>query len=87
MGSAWSFRRGLLLSVAIPVLWAEEIRLQAIAAPATASIAASSRDAFLSDGEFASEDDQKSTNKKNPHILATDVETSGGVTKMQSLLC
>ena len=56
MGPAWSFRE-LLLSVTIPVLWAEGIRLQAIAAPATASIAASSRDAFISDGEFASEDD------------------------------
>jgi hypothetical protein len=29
MESAWSFRRGLLLSVTIPVLWAEGIRLQA----------------------------------------------------------
>jgi hypothetical protein len=29
MGSAWSFRRGLLLSVTIPVLWAEGIRLLA----------------------------------------------------------
>jgi hypothetical protein len=29
MESAWSFRRELLLSVTIPVLWAEAIRLQA----------------------------------------------------------
>jgi hypothetical protein len=29
MGSAWSFRLELLLSVTIPVLWAEAIRLQA----------------------------------------------------------
>ena len=52
MGSAWSFRRELLLSVTIPALWAEGIRLQAIAAPATASIAANRRDVFISDGEF-----------------------------------
>jgi hypothetical protein len=49
MGSAWLFRRELLLSVTIPVLWAEGIRLQAIAAPATASIAASRRDVFIRD--------------------------------------
>jgi hypothetical protein len=29
MGSAWSFRRGLPLSVVIPALWGEAIRLQA----------------------------------------------------------
>jgi hypothetical protein len=29
MGSAWSFRQGLLLSVTIPVLWEEAIHLQA----------------------------------------------------------
>jgi len=28
MGSAWFFRRELLLSVAIPVLWKKAIRLQ-----------------------------------------------------------
>jgi hypothetical protein len=29
MGSAWSFRRELLLSVVIPALWGEAIRLLA----------------------------------------------------------
>lgn len=33
MGSAWSFRRELLLSVTIPVLWAESIRLPSWAPP------------------------------------------------------
>jgi hypothetical protein len=42
-------------------VWPE---IETIAAPATASIAASSRDAFISDGEFASEDNH-TANKNN----------------------
>jgi hypothetical protein len=65
-------------------VWAE---IEAITALTTASVTANRRDVFTGDKEFAPKIDHRAPKKESPHILAVDVETSDGVTKMQSFLC